>query len=110
MQKGFQVAEFFRVSLRVELWKQNEFMKVLHKLESFLECFCHHICVHNNEMDLTVFLFLIVETITQCFYKLTVDLNDFKSFKMSTVSFLQFGRQEAVLGRKHLLFSAVSNK
>lgn len=88
VQQGFPAAEFLQVSLRVELWKLNEFMKVLRKLESFLECFCQHICIHNNEMDLIVFLFLIVETITICFYKLTVDLNDFESFKMSTVKFL----------------------
>lgn len=70
VQHGFQVAEFFQVSLRSELWKQNEFIKVLPKLESFLEWFCHHVCrLYNNEMDLTVFLSSVLETITKCIYK-----------------------------------------
>lgn len=52
VHQGFQVAEFFLVSLKAEPWKQNEFIMVLSKLQYFLGCLWFHICRHNKEVGL----------------------------------------------------------
>lgn len=58
MEQSFQVAESFQVSLRAEPWKQNEFIKVLSKLEYFLWYFCFWVCRYNIEVDLIASLSL----------------------------------------------------